>query len=177
MLFWSISRRGGIISASALMLAVNACGTAPEDPSSGTQGVELTFVGMVQFSTPIPAGGDPQPPSAQRVTADVTLVFRFADHPQTVVIDFKSQSGLSTHNEVDLASVAPEVVAASRGRWVVRAPLLIPETGNLRFHTVLVDQSGLASTSVDGDFTVQSSLGASNTDQGSVGTNTTTVSR
>jgi hypothetical protein len=157
-------------------MAVNACGTAPEQPSSGAQGVELTFVGMVQFSTPVP-GGDPEQPSAKRVTVDVTLVFRYADHPQTVVIDFESRSGASTHNEVALASVAPEVVAASSGRWVVRTPVIIPETGTLRFHTVLVDQRGLASTAVDGDFTVQTSLGSSNTDQASVGTNTVSLAQ
>lgn len=175
MLPWPISR-GGVIGASALLLAVGACGTAPEPPSSDTQGTELTFVKMDQFSTPV-SGVDPEQPSAQRVTVDVTLVFRHADHPHTARIDFTSASGLTTNNEVDLASVAPEVVAASSGRWVVRAPLIIPEPGTLRFHTVLVDQSGVASTAVDGDFTVLSSFGSSNTIQASVETNTAPVSR
>lgn len=154
-------------------LGMAACGTPPEPAASSTEGTALTWVHIEQYSTPIRVG-DPQQPSVQLVTVDLTLVFRFTEHPATLVVDFEAESGGHTHNELDLASLKPAILEATGGQWNIKAPVKIPGLGSLRYNAVLVDQSGRASGAVGGSFTVLGSFSGSNGGQASEG-NTTTV--
>jgi hypothetical protein len=100
------------------------------------------------------------------VTVDVTLVFRFADRPETLIVDIDGPaSGRRSHNELNLAALAPEIAATTQGRSEVRVPLTIPELGALPFSVTLIDHTGAMSRAVEGSFTVQSELGANDTTQ------------
>jgi hypothetical protein len=165
---------GTLVGIFALCLGTVACGTPPEQAGSSAEGIELTRVDIVQYTTPTLVG-DPQQSSVRIVTVDLTLVFRFADHPATLVIDFESESGHRTHNELDLAALKPAILEATDGQWNLKAPVKISDLGSLRYNAVLVDQSGRASRAVSGSFTVLDSFSGSNGGQASEG-NTTTVS-
>jgi hypothetical protein len=138
----------------------------PADPSGLDDSVpELTFVALDQFSTPVLVTQSDEP-TLYQVNVDVTVVFRFADHLETLIVDFEGPaSGRRSHNEFDLGVVAPEIGETTQGRSRVRLPLTIPELGALQFSVTMVDHSGKASRAVGGAFTVQSQLGANDTTQ------------
>lgn len=153
----------GWLDALVVAALTAACGTPPDLPASNAGIPELTFVGLTQYSTPVPLPDGSA--SNHRVTVDVVLGFRSADAPSTVVLDIESPaSGRTTHNELSLVSLNPDIVNASEGRWEMRAPVIVPDLGGLRFRSTLQDQRG-TSQAVEGDFTVQASLNASNTTQ------------
>jgi hypothetical protein len=171
-------RAGGIVGLVALCVAISACGTPPDPSTSPAGGMELTWVSIDQYNIPTLAD-DPQQPTARLVTGDLIVVFRQADHPKTLVLDFEATSGQRTHNEIDLASLNPDIPQATEGRWTMLAPLKIPELGALQFTALLVDQSGRTSGAIDGTFTVGDGLGGNNGGQISEGNttgNTATVS-
>ena len=182
---WSVSiipRVQPLAGIVALCMGMSACGTLSDQPTSQAEGMELTWVYIEQHTIPGMAN-NPQQPSALLVTGDVTIVFRYADHPTTLVIDFSGKSGQLTHNEIDLAALKPAIVEATEGRWKVRAPLEIPELGPLQFSAVLKDLLGRSSSAIGGSFTVEDGFGAGNGTQtsqdnttGNTTGNTTTVS-
>jgi hypothetical protein len=140
--------------------------------------MELTWVYIEQYNVPTMAD-DPQQPSARIVTGDLTLIFREADHPETLVLDFQAASGQRTHNEIKLATLNPDIPAATGGRWTGLAPLKIPELGTLQFTAVLVDQLGRSSGTLGGTFTVGDGLGGNiggQISEGNTTGTTTTVS-
>lgn len=164
--------RGGLPAAVLQSLGVLAttilaagCGT-PADPTALDDSVpELTFVGVEQYNTPAlvtPSGELTQ----YLVTVDVTVVFRFADRLETLIVDIDGPtSGRQSHNEFDLGVLAPGIEGATQGRWEVRVPLTIPELGALQFSVTLIDHSARTSRPVGGSFTVESALGANDTTQ------------
>ena len=169
---------GGLIGVIALCVGMSACGTPPDQSTTSAGGMELTWIYIEQYNIPTTAD-DPQQLSARMVTGDLTLIFRQADHPETLVLDFEAESGQRTHNEIDLASLNPDIPEATGGRWTGLAPLKIPELGTLQFTAVLVDQLGRSSGTIGGTFTVGDGLGGNNGGQVSEGNttgNTTTVS-
>jgi hypothetical protein len=168
------TRVGTLAGIAALCLGTAACGTPPDQMASSAGGMELTWVYIEQYNIPTLVD-DPEQPSVQLVTGDLTLVFRYADHPSTLMLDFEGEPGQRTHNEVDLAALKPAILEATDGRWQMLAPLRIPRLGPLRFTAVLVDQSGRMSGTVGGSFTVGDGLGGNNGGQTTEG-NTTTVS-
>lgn len=172
MIWWPIVRSGARIGVSVLLVALGGCGTAPDQMPAGAEQVELTFIGIDQFNTPVPVI-DSQQPTLHLVTVDLRVVFRFAEHPRTMVIDFEGLSGRRTHNELNLVALAPDIADATDGGWDMRAPVRIPELGALRFDAVLVEQSGRVSSVVGGGFTVESSFGGANSGQTSDGNLTT----
>jgi hypothetical protein len=144
---------------------VTACGqlVAPQGTDETT--LEFTFADVRQFNTPVLVTGPDEPP-LYRVTTDVSLVFRFADHLETLIVDLEGMtSGRGTHNEFDLTKLAPDITTATEGRWQVRVPLIIPELGGLQFSMVVVDSTGTRSGPVVGGFTVESQLGTGDTTQ------------
>ncbi len=174
MVLWLTTRGGALVGIVALCLGMVACGTPPEQAASSAEGIELTRVDIVQY-TPPTLVGDPQQSSVRLVTVDLTLVFRFADHPAALVIDFEDDSLRRTHNELDLAALKPAILEATDGQWNLKAPVKIPDVGSLRYTAVLVDQSGGTSDPVGGSFTVENSFAGGNGGQASEG-NTMTVS-
>jgi hypothetical protein len=167
---------GGLVGVIALCLGLSACGTPPDQSTSAAGGMELTWLYIDQYNIPTMAD-DPQQPSARLVTGDLTLIFRQADHPETLVLDFEAESGQRTHNEIDLASLNPDIPEATSGRWTGLAPLKIPELGTLQFTAVLVDQLGRSSGTIGGTFTVGDGLGGNNggqvSEDNTTGTTTT----
>lgn len=152
---------------------VSACGLPAEQPGPEDPAAEFTFVAVHQYNTPVLLTASDEP-AVYRVTADVTLAFRFADRLETLIVDLKGPvSGRSIHHEFDLAALAPEIASATEGRWEVRVPLLLPELGSLLFRMTLVDHAGAATGTIEGGFTVQSVLGAGNTTQTTQGNGTT----
>ncbi len=155
--------RGVTVLAAGILLS--ACGVSPDQPSSDENGLELTLVLIDQYNPPVPLTAPDEPP-LYRVSADVTVVFRFADQLETLVVDLEdAASGRGTHNEFDLSVLAPELATATDGREEVRVPLTIPAVGVLRFSVTLINHDGTRSRAVDGTFTVQSTLGVSDTSQ------------
>lgn len=162
-----------------LIVAMVAAGCGvPGDPSAhDSDAPELTFVALDQYSTPAlvnPAGT----PALYQVSVDVTVVFRFADHLETLVVDIDGpRSGQRSHNQFELGDVAPDIAAMTQGRAVIRLPITTPELGALQFSATLIDQGGRTSRAVEGGFTVQSVLGANDTSQTQTtqAGNTTTV--
>lgn len=149
----------------AIIPLVTACGQLGQPQGADETAMEFTFADVRQFNAPVSLTGSDELP-LYRVTTDVTLVFRFADRLETLIVDLESvASGRSTHNAFDLAQIAPDIATATEGRWQVRVPLVIPELGVLQFRMVLVDSTGTQSGTVVGGFTVQSELGASDTTQ------------
>ncbi|MFZ5876971.1 MAG: hypothetical protein ACOYXU_11260 [Nitrospirota bacterium] len=178
MVSWSDSHAGAVAGLVALCLGTAACGGAPDPSTSTAGGMELTWVYIDQYNIPTLAD-DPEQPSARLVTGNLTVVFRRADHPATLVLDFETETGQRTHNELDLAALNPDIPEATEGRWRVLAPLKIPELGALQFTAVLVDQLGRTSGAIGGSFTVGDGLGGNNGGQvteGNTTGNTTTVS-
>jgi hypothetical protein len=159
---WALSRGASVVVASLL---VSACGAPLDQQGADDNVVELTLVLMDQYNTPVLLTV-PSEPTLYRVSADVTLVFRFADQLDTLIVDVEDpQSGRVTHNEFDLAVVAPGIAAVTDGRWDLRVPLTIPELGVLQFSATLINHDGTMSRAIDGGFTVQASFGANNTTQ------------
>lgn len=160
---WALSQGASVVAAGLL---VSACGMPPEQQGADDNVVELTLVLMDQYDTP-DLVTVPSEPTLYRVSADITLVFRFAEQPATLIVDIEDpRSGRVTHNEFDLAVVAPGIAAMTDGRWDdLRVPLMIPELGALQFSVTLVNHDGTMSRANDGAFTVQASFGANNTSQ------------
>ncbi len=154
-------RGGGLAGTLALCLGMGACGSPPEPAASSAEGIALTRVDIVQYTTPTLVG-DPQQSSVRIVTVDLTLVFHSADHPVTLMVDLEAKSGYRTHNTLDLAALKPAILEATDGQWSLKAPLNIPDLGSLWYTAVLVDQSGGASGAVGGSFTVEDRLSAGN---------------
>src|SRR5574341_399074 len=81
-------------------IVVSACGVPPDQPSTDGAGLELTLVLIEQYSRPtlLTAPGEP---TLYRVTADVTLAFRFADQIETFIMDLEDpDSGRGTHDDI-----------------------------------------------------------------------------
>lgn len=159
-------------------MLVSTCGVPPDQPETDDNVLELTFVDPRQYNTPslVTAPGEP---TLYRVTTDVTLVFRFADQLEILIVDLTGpQSGRHTHNEFNLAVLAPGIAAVTEGRWEIRVPLTIPELGALQFRVTVANHDGTMSREVAGGFTVQASFGADNTIQAKatqIGTTTESV--
>jgi hypothetical protein len=152
----TVSRGVTVLMAGIL---VSACGVPPDQASTDDTGLELTLVLIEQYNRPALLTAPGEPPS-YRVTADVTLAFRFADKIETLLMDFEDPgSGSRTHNEFDLTTLAPGISDATEGRWDVRVPLTIPALGALQFRAWLIDQNGPTSDPDDGGFTVQEEIG------------------
>ncbi|MFZ5863385.1 MAG: hypothetical protein ACOYXR_11160 [Nitrospirota bacterium] len=165
-------RAGVLAGIVAVCVGLPACGTPPNETTGSGEEMELTWVDIRQFNAPSPVN-DPQQPSVHRVTGDVRLVFRNADHPAALLIDFEAKSGSRTHNELDLATLKPDILEATGGQWSLRAPLMVPELGFLEFTAALVDQRG-SSGLIGGGFTVGNAFDGNNGGQAS-DVNTTTV--
>lgn len=160
---WALSQGVTVVAASLL---VSACGVPLDQRATDNNVVELTLVLMDQYNTPVLLTV-PSEPTLYRVSADITLVFRFAEQPTTLRVDIEDlQSERVTHNEFDLAVVAPGIVAMTDGRWDdLRVPLMIPELGALQFSATLINHDGTMSRATDGRFTVQAEFGANDTTQ------------
>jgi hypothetical protein len=153
------------VAAVAAGLLVAGCGVPPDQQLTDDGGLELTLVLIDQYNSPVLATG-PDEPTLYRVSADITIVFRFADRLQTLLVDLEGPaSGRRTHHEFDLTVLAPAVSSATSGNEEIRVPLIIPELGALQYSVTLVNQDGTSSGVVEGTFTVQSALGASDTSQ------------
>lgn len=158
----AVSRSGAAVVAALL---VAACGVPPDQQLANDGGLELTLVLIDQYSSPVLTTGSDEP-TLYRVSADITVVFRFADRLETLLVDLEGPvSGRRTHNEFDLTVLAPELSSARSGREEIRVPLMIPELGALRYSVTLRNQDGTTSGVVAGTFTVQSALGTSDTSQ------------
>jgi hypothetical protein len=144
---------------------VCACGVSPDQPPNDNT-LELTLVLIDQYDSSPVLLTPPGEPPLYRVTADVTVAFRFANQLETLLVDLEDPvSGRRTHNEFDLTVVAPELAAMTNGREPVRVPLTIPELGTLQFSVTLINHDGTTSGAVEGGFTVQSTLGADDSSQ------------
>jgi hypothetical protein len=146
-------------------MLVTACGVPPEPVGLDDRVPEVTFVALEQYSTPalVTQSGEPD---LYHVTVDVTVTLRFADQLEVLIVDIDSpSSGRESHNQFDLTAVAPEIAAATQGRFEVRLPLTIPELGALQFSVTVIDRNGKTSRAVEGGFTVQSALGANDTNE------------
>ena len=158
-----VSRGLGVLMTT--IVAAAGCGVLADPSQPENSSLELTFVGLEQFSTPAPVA-QPGGPSLYRVSVDVTLVFRFADGLETLIVEIDGPaSGRQVNNEFDLHSLAPAIANQTQGREEVRVPLMVPELGALPFRVTVVDGSGTRSGAVQGSFTVQSDFGANDTNQ------------
>jgi len=159
---------GAVLQALGVVMSTilaTGCGVPPDPAAPGDDVPELTFVSLEQFNTPELASQADEP-TLYRVTVDVTLVFRFADGLETLIVEIGGPtSGRLIHHEFDLKTLVPGIEAVRQGRQVVRVPLTIPEFGALSFRVIVMDQLANSSGPVEGSFTVHSEVGASDTTQ------------